>query len=52
MREIGGRTWRFGFTSLSSAFLRAFFLSMSDTLSISCRSAGAGCGVVFGDAGS
>ena len=35
MREIGGKTARFGFTSLSSAFLLGFFRSMSETLSAS-----------------
>jgi hypothetical protein len=35
MREIGGKTSRFGFASLSSAFLRGFFRSMSETLSAS-----------------
>ena len=35
MREIEGKTSRFGFTSLSSAFLLGFFRSMSETLSAS-----------------
>ena len=35
MREIGGKTARFGFTSPASAFLLGFFLSMSETLSAS-----------------
>jgi hypothetical protein len=35
MREIGGKTARFGFTSSASAFLLGFFLSMSETLSAS-----------------
>jgi hypothetical protein len=35
MREIGGKTARFGFTSPSSAFLLGFFRSMSETLSAS-----------------
>ena len=32
---MGGKTARFGFTSLSSAFLLGFFRSMSETLSAS-----------------
>jgi hypothetical protein len=35
MREIGGKTARFGFASPSSAFLVGFFRSMSETLSAS-----------------
>src|SRR5207237_2184945 len=35
MREIGGKTTRFGFTSPSSAFLVGFFRSISETLSAS-----------------
>ncbi len=35
MREIGGKTARFGFTSPSSGFLLVFFRSMSETLSAS-----------------
>ena len=47
IREIGGRTSRFVFTSRSSAFLRGFFLSMSEMLSTSWRGAGATCGGIF-----
>ena len=35
MREMGGKTARFGFTSPCSAFLLGFFRSMSETLSAS-----------------
>jgi hypothetical protein len=35
MREIGGKTARFGFTSPSSTFLVGFFRSISETLSAS-----------------
>lgn len=35
MREMGGKTTRFGLTSPSSAFLPGFFRSMSETLSAS-----------------
>jgi hypothetical protein len=35
MREIGGKTLRFGFTSPSAAFLLGFFRSISETLSAS-----------------
>ena len=35
MRDIGGKTARFGFTSPSSAFLFGFFRSISETLSAS-----------------
>jgi hypothetical protein len=35
IREIGGKTARFGFTSPTSAFLLGFFRSMSETLSAS-----------------
>jgi hypothetical protein len=35
MREIGGKTARFGFASLSAVFLLGFFRSISDTLSAS-----------------
>src|SRR5438046_6945333 len=35
MREIGGKTSRFGFGSPCSAFLLGFFRSMSETLSAS-----------------
>jgi len=35
MREIGGKTVRFGFTSPSSVFLLGLFRSMSETLSAS-----------------
>jgi hypothetical protein len=35
IREIGGKTARFGFTSPSSVFLLRFFRSMSETLSAS-----------------
>jgi hypothetical protein len=35
MREMGGKTARFGFTSSSSAFLLVFFRSMSETLAAS-----------------
>jgi hypothetical protein len=35
IREIGGKTVRFGFTSPSSIFLVGFFRSMSETLSAS-----------------
>ena len=35
MREIGGKTARFGFTSPSPAFLLGFFRSISETLSAS-----------------
>ena len=35
MREIGGKTVRFGFTSPSSVFLAGVFRSMSETLSAS-----------------
>jgi hypothetical protein len=35
MREIGGKTVRFGFISPSSVFLLGFFRSMSETLSAS-----------------
>jgi hypothetical protein len=35
IREIGGKTVRFGFTSPSSIFLVDFFRSMSETLSAS-----------------
>ena len=51
IREIGGSTSRFGFTSPSSAALRGFFLSISDKLSTSCRDAGAVSGAVFASAG-
>ena len=51
MREIGGRTSRFGFTSPSSAFLRGFFLSMSEMLSTSWRGAGATSAITFADGG-
>src|SRR5438876_6614765 len=51
MREIGGRTSRFVFTSPSSAFLRGFFLSMSEMLSTSWRGAGATSAVTFADGG-
>ena len=50
IREIGGRTSRFGFTSPSSAALRGVFLSISDKLSTSCRGADAGGGAVFASA--
>src|SRR5712692_1122284 len=52
MREMGGKTSRFVFTSPSSVFLRGFFLSMRDTLSASWRGAGAVCGATFADDGS
>src|SRR2546430_1908491 len=52
MREMGGKTSRFVFTSPSSAFLRGFFLSMRDTLSASWRTAGAVCGATVVDDGS
>jgi hypothetical protein len=35
IREMGGKTARFGFTSPSSVFLLGFFRSMSETLSAS-----------------
>jgi hypothetical protein len=35
MREMGGKTARFGFTSPSSVFLLSLFRSMSETLSAS-----------------
>jgi hypothetical protein len=35
MREMGGKTARFGFTSPSSVFLLGLFRSMSETLSAS-----------------
>ena len=35
IREIGGKTARFGFTSLSAIFLVGFFRSISETLSAS-----------------
>jgi hypothetical protein len=49
MREIGGRTSRFGFTSPSSVLLRGFFLSMSEMLSTSWRGAEATCGGTLAD---
>src|SRR6266446_9256103 len=52
MREMGGKTSRFVFTSPSSVFLRGFCLSMRDTLSASWRGAGAVCGATFADDGS
>ena len=41
IREMGGKTARFVFTAPSSIFLRGFFLSISETLSASCRCAAA-----------
>ena len=52
MREMGGRTSGFVFTSPSSVFLRGFFVSMRDTLPASWRGAGAVCGATFADDGS
>src|SRR5439155_14841793 len=49
MREIGGKTSRFVFTSPSSAFLRGCFFSMRDTLSDSWRDAGTVCRVISAD---
>jgi hypothetical protein len=51
IREIGGRTSRFGFTSTSSVFFPAFFLSISDKLSTSRRDAGAVGGAIFASTG-
>ena len=47
MREIGGKTSRFGFGSPCSAFLLGFFRSMSETLSASWPGARAVSGADF-----
>ncbi len=47
MREIGGKTVRFGFTSPSSVFFLGFFRSMSETLSASRLEGGAVSGADF-----
>jgi len=51
MREIGGKTVRFGFTSPSSAFLPGFFRSMSETLSASWVESRAVSGAAFESGG-